>query len=210
MQVPPSGGVIGRCQVDEMALRLPSVGRSIFGANPVSASGSRWHSATHTRRSDGTGQYAGRRAPAASATRQRSGGSKTGAPASAPPPTRRHATAHTRTSDGTRRHRDGYDGGVVPHSHRRGHWFDPSIAHQHRTEAGRHRVRPDSKRDRTDASRLGSRSAPPPSADPLSELTGLLVLTQLSLPDGEVVGRAQSVGVVLAQDAAASGQGVLG
>ena len=70
----------------------------------------------------------GRATPSA-LTRQRSGGSKTGAPASAPPPTRRHATARTRTSGGTRRHHDGYDGGVVPHSHRRGHWFDPSIAH---------------------------------------------------------------------------------
>ena len=62
---------------------------------------------------------------------------------------------------------------------------------------------------RTDASKPGSRSAPPPSADPLAELTGLLVLTQCGQPDGEVVGRAQGVGVVLAQDAAVAGQGVL-
>jgi len=56
---------------------------------------------------------------------------------------------------------------------------------------------------RTDASKPGSRSAPPPSADPLAELTGLLVRTQLGQPAGEVTSRAQGVGVVLAQDAAA-------
>jgi len=61
---------------------------------------------------------AGRRDPAASAlTRQRSGGSETGAPASAPPPTRRYATARPRTSGGTGRQRDGCDGGVVPPVH---------------------------------------------------------------------------------------------
>jgi predicted carbohydrate-binding protein with CBM5 and CBM33 domain len=45
--------------------------------------------------------------------------------------------------------------------------------------------------------------------DPVFDFTGLLVLTQLGQFDGEVVGRDQGVGVVLAQNPAAAGQGVL-
>ena len=54
-------------------------------------------------------------------TRQRSGGSETGAPASAPLHTRHHAQAPPRSSDGPRRQRDGCGGGVMPHSHRSAH-----------------------------------------------------------------------------------------
>jgi hypothetical protein len=45
--------------------------------------------------------------------------------------------------------------------------------------------------------------------DPIFQLAGLLVLTQLAKVDGEVTSREQSVGVVLTQHPAAADQGVL-
>ena len=58
-------------------------------------------------------------------------------------------------------------------------------------------------------SRARMDSCPALRPDLLLQLASLLVLTELAQYPGEVVGRDQRAGVVLAQDAAAAGEGVL-